>query len=141
MDVTRSYLILLCHFTTQDQNLWCSPETFRLSFYGIQGIPKKFELNQSKENFGFNSRFPKFGYDITLGKFWNHYMTSRKPNGRPQIWLLNPFFSCESDSRIANVRLSVCLSVTETPQPLRIAPVGHRAYQPLSLSTIEPIDH
>ena len=36
---------------------------------------------------------------------------------------------------------SVCPSVTETPQPLRIAPIGHRAYQPLSLLTIEPIDH
>ena len=41
-------------------------------------------------------------------------------------------FSRESDSRIANVRPSVCpsirLSVTETPQPLRIAPIGRQAY-------------
>ena len=42
-------------------------------------------------------------------------------------------FSRESNSRILNVRPSVCLSVTETPQPLRIAPIGiepinHRAY-------------
>ena len=43
-------------------------------------------------------------------------------------------FSRESDSRIANVRLSVRpsvrLSVTKTPQPLRIAPINHKAYQP-----------
>ena len=32
--------------------------------------------------------------------------------------------SRESDSRIANVRLSV----TEIPQPLRIAPIYHQAY-------------
>ena len=37
--------------------------------------------------------------------------------------------------------LSVRLSVTETPQPLKIAPIGHRAYQPLSLLIIEPINH
>ena len=37
--------------------------------------------------------------------------------------------------------MSVCLSVTETPQSLRIATIGHWAYRPLSLSTIEPIDH
>ena len=39
------------------------------------------------------------------------------------------FFSRKSDSRIANVclfvRLSVRLSVTKTPQPLRIAPFNH----------------
>ena len=28
---TRIYLILLCHFMTQNQMLRCSPETFRLS--------------------------------------------------------------------------------------------------------------
>ena len=95
MDVTHSYLILLCHFITQNQKLWYSPETFRLSFYSIQGVPKKFELNQSKENFGFNSRFPKFGYDLTLGKLWNYYLTFRKPRGRPQTWLLNPVLEGE----------------------------------------------
>ena len=26
---------------TQNQKLWCSPETFRLSFYGIKGVSKK----------------------------------------------------------------------------------------------------
>ena len=45
------------------------------------------------------------------------------------------FFSHKSDSRLANVRLSVYLSVTKTPQPLRIA------YRPLILSTIEHTDH
>ena len=43
-----------------------------------------------------------------------------------------------------SVRLSVCPSVTETPQPLRIAPIGHRAYRAYGLSgqsTIKPIDH
>ena len=39
---STSILILLCHFMTQNQKLRCSPETFRLSFYGIQGVPKKF---------------------------------------------------------------------------------------------------
>ena len=41
---TRLYPIILCHFMAQNQKLWCIPETFRLSFYGIQGVPKKFEL-------------------------------------------------------------------------------------------------
>ena len=36
---TRVYLILLHHFMTQNQKLWYSPKTFRLSFYGIQGVP------------------------------------------------------------------------------------------------------
>ena len=58
-----------------------------------------------------------------------------------QAILNNVVFSPKSDSRIANFCSSVCPSVTKTPQPLRIAPIGHRAYQPLSLSTIEPIDH
>ena len=40
-NVTRIYPILLCHFMTQSQKLRCSPETFRLSFYGIQDVPKK----------------------------------------------------------------------------------------------------
>ena len=40
-----------------------------------------------------------------------------------------------------SVHQSVCLSVTKTPQPLRIAPINHWAYWPSSLSTIEPIDH
>merc|ERR1719232_664011 len=35
----------------------------------------------------------------------------------------------------------ICLSVTKTPQSLRIAPSDHQAYHPSSLSTIEPIDH
>ena len=33
-------------------------------------------------------------------------------------------FSHESDSRIANVRLSVSLSITKTPQPLKIVPIN-----------------
>ena len=40
----RRYPILLCHLLTQNwqnQKFRCSPETFRLSFYGIQGVPKK----------------------------------------------------------------------------------------------------
>ena len=35
-----------------------------------------------------------------------------------------------------SVCTSVCPSVTESPQPLRIAPISHRAYQPLSLKSI-----
>ena len=47
------------------------------------------------------------------------------------LWLLyiriNMFtdiFSQESDSRIANVHPSVCLSIIKTPQPLRIMPIS-----------------
>ena len=38
---TRIYPFLLCHFMTQNQKLRCSPETVRLSFYDIQGVPQK----------------------------------------------------------------------------------------------------
>ena len=62
-------------------------------------------------------------------------------------------FSRESDSTIANVRLSVCLSVCHRnpsasqnrsyrPSSLStIKPIDHQAYRSSSLSTIEPIDH
>ena len=70
-------------------------------------------------------------------------------------------FSRKSNSRIANVRLSVCLSVCyknlselllSAIEPidhwaywlsslLTIKPIDHWAYWPLSLLTIEPIDH
>ena len=36
---------------------------------------------------------------------------------------------------------SVRPSVTETPQPLRIAPIVHQAYRPSSILTIKSIDH
>ena len=42
---TRRYPILLCHLMTQNQKFWCCPETFRLSFYGIQGVPPKKTYN------------------------------------------------------------------------------------------------
>ena len=62
---------------------------------------------------------------------------------------LKHFFSRESNSTIANVRLSVCLSVHLSQKPLSLSelllstikPIDHQAYQPLSLSTIKPIDH
>ena len=85
---TRIYLILLCHFMTHNQKLRCSPETFRLSFNGIQGVPQKLSFWHTHP-FDFNYRFPKSGYDLTLGKLWNHYLTSRKPRGIPQTRLLN----------------------------------------------------
>ena len=47
---TRIYPILFCHFMTQNQKLWCSPETFRLSFYGIQGVPKKISAQLERCN-------------------------------------------------------------------------------------------
>ena len=59
-------------------------------------------------------------------------------------------FSRESDSRIANVLgwcgyikswvwlYSVCLSVTKTPQPLRIMPKPNLSSQPISLYTNQP---
>ena len=44
-------------------------------------------------------------------------------------FITDQVFSRKIDSTIANVCLSVCLSVcpsvTETPQPLRIAPIDH----------------
>ena len=46
-------------------------------------------------------------------------------------------FSHKSDSRNTNVPLSVRLSVTKTPQPLRIKPICHNAY----LLAIVPIGH
>ena len=51
---------------------------------------------------------------------------------------LSMFYSRESDSRIANVRPSVCLSVTKTTQPLRIKPV---CLSKSCLLIIMPIDH
>ena len=65
--------------------------------------------------------------------------------GPPSLTLLNlhfryMLFSRESDSRIANVRLSVSPSVTKTPQPLRIVPISQiSAY--LCLLAIVPISH
>ena len=59
-------------------------------------------------------------------------------------------FSRNSNSRIANVRLSVCQSITKTSfselllWPLSLStiePIDHWTYQPLNLSTIEPINH
>ena len=55
-------------------------------------------------------------------------------------------FSRESNSRIANVHLSVCLL---SPKPLSLSelllstikPIDHQAYRPSSLSTIEPSDY
>ena len=38
-------------------------------------------------------------------------------------------------------QMSVHPSVTKPPQPLRIAPIDHRAYQPSSPMTMEPINH
>ena len=47
--------------------------------------------------------------------------------------------------QLSGLQMSVCLyvcpSVTETPQPLRIAHIDHQTYWPLSLLTIEPINH
>ena len=103
-------------------------------------------LIQVKENFSLN-------IEISLHMCYNklkrkgHFFQSLY-GGRGVSHL--PIFhslvsSCKSNSRIANVPLSVCpsvcQSVTKTPQPIRIAPNNHQAYQPLSLSTIEPIDH
>ena len=41
---------LLCHFITWNQKLRCSTETFRLSFYGIQGVPKNFSKKSEQCN-------------------------------------------------------------------------------------------
>ena len=67
----------------------------------------------------------------------------------PIICIFAQIFSRESDSRIANVRLSVCLSVRLSQKPLSLSelllssikPICHWAYQPSSQSTIEPINH
>ena len=44
---TRIYLILLCHFMTQNQMLRCSSETFRLSFYQSKDATAQFLLGHS----------------------------------------------------------------------------------------------
>ena len=49
-------------------------------------------------------------------------------------------FSRKSDSRITNVRLSVCLKSDQISYHSDLS-VDHWAYWPLSLLTIEPIDH
>ena len=51
------------------------------------------------------------------------------------------YFAFSVAKATLQLQMSVCLSVTKTPQPLRIALINHQAYQPSSLSTIEPIDH
>ena len=55
--------------------------------------------------------------------------------------LNSKIFSRECNSRMANVRLSVSLSVTKTPHPLRIVHISHNATQspcppPLGITTI-----
>ena len=74
-----TYLILSRHFITWNQKLRCSPETFRLSFYGIQGVPKKkFELltyHPSKDpggKFCFQLQISKIWAPIELKFFWGH---------------------------------------------------------------------
>ena len=64
---TRIQLILLCHFITWNQKLQCSDETFRLGFYGIQGVPPKIELNWSPD-FGNPQLKPKFSSWILRGQ-------------------------------------------------------------------------
>ena len=44
------YLFLSCHSITWNQKLQCSPEIFRLSFYGILGVPKKFSKKSEQCN-------------------------------------------------------------------------------------------
>ena len=94
----------------------------------------------SQENPPINK--PKMAYSRDLSKMaiMDYQGTLGTCSGQPP-----PHFSRKSYSRIANIRLSVHQSVTKTPQPLRIAPIdkpiNHRAYQPSSLLTIEPIDN
>ena len=110
---------------------------------------------------------------IDLSFSWNnHQNCPQLPLTEQHRWYnisksVNTIFCHESDSRIANVCLSVypsvCPSVIKTPQPLRIMPISQisaylslspltikpisqKAYQPLSLSTssllnIKSIDH
>ena len=79
-----NYLFLSCHFITWNQKLQCSPETFRLRFYGIQGVPKKFELNwsnqkssrtQTSEIWIWNQNFPlgylEDGFVKSSNFFWD----------------------------------------------------------------------
>ena len=86
-------------------------------------------------------------WDLILKIFW-----------QIKVWQLEQYhfistpdriFSRESESRIKNVYLSVCQSVTKTPQPLRIISKSHHTYQPpcsptnkpLCISAIMPICH
>ena len=68
MDVTHLYLILLCHFIKQNQKLWYSPETFRLSFYSIQGVPQKIWAQSEQGKFWFQLKISKIRVWLNFGK-------------------------------------------------------------------------
>ena len=55
------------------------------------------------ENFDFDSRYPISGYDLMWEKLWNHYWTLRKPRGRPQTWLLNPFLEGKMSKKVGSL--------------------------------------
>ena len=56
-----------------------------------------------EENFGFDSRYPISGYDLTWEVLWNHYLTSRKPCGRPQTLLLNPLLEGKMEKKVGSL--------------------------------------
>ena len=77
----------------------------------------------------------------------NNMISNKNKNKKPfalcPLSFANHYFSVAKatlELQMSSVRLSVRPSVTETPQPLRIAPIGHQAYRPSSLSTIKPIN-
>ena len=75
-------------------------------------------------------------FNVRLGKYQIYRI-----NLQNAFWILITIFSRESNSRIVNVCLSVCLSVwNQNPSDLRFQPINHWAYRPLSLSTSEPIN-
>ena len=84
---------------------------------------------------------------------WNHHPSSfilhypssyilHHPSSFFIISQLLSFSACLSVAKATiQSQMSIRLSVTKTLQPLRIASIEHQAYQPLSLSTIIPVDH
>ena len=87
---TRIYLILLCHFMTQNEKFWCRPETFRLSFMVTRVSPKKFELltyPSSKDpggKFWFKLQIPKICALIELIFLGGHPRCHKSLKGKYQ---------------------------------------------------------
>ena len=88
-------------------------------------------------SFCWNQNFLKLA--IMLSAIWSFHILGfecRKIN-TSKVYLIS--FSVKKAT--LESQMSIHLSVTKTPKHLRIAPIDHRAYWPLSLLTIEPIYH
>ena len=88
-----------------------------------------------------------FNLNLLPTVIWHHLAADPLEKLR---FLLVKFFSHKSDSRIAIVHLSVCLSVSRSPKPLSLKesclsaksqPISHHTNQPSYQSAIMPISH